>query len=56
MRRLDRVRGRGRSVRNRAVADLCQITRAVKQRLKQIQHRPDLLDSCRTGTGLIMNG
>ncbi|MFC8584475.1 transposase [Streptomyces sp. NPDC057217] len=37
-------------------ANLGQITRAVKHRLKQIQHHPDLADSCLVGTGLIMGG
>ncbi|MFF2009454.1 transposase [Streptomyces sp. NPDC058195] len=38
---------------NLAAADLGQITRAVKRRLKQIQYRPDLVDGCLAGTGLI---
>jgi hypothetical protein len=38
---------------NLAAADLAQITRAVKRRLKQIQQRPDPVDACRTATGLI---
>ncbi|MCZ4098500.1 transposase [Streptomyces sp. H39-C1] len=33
-------------------ADLGQITRVVKRRLKKIQYRPNLVDSCLTGTGL----
>ncbi|WP_263986537.1 transposase [Streptomyces sp. NK15101] len=45
-----------RDIGNLAAADLGQITRAVKRRLKQIQYRPDLVDGCRTGTGLIMDG
>ncbi|WP_411138468.1 transposase [Streptomyces sp. C10] len=45
-----------RDIGNLAAADLGQITRAVKHRLKQIQHRPDLVDSCLTGTGLTMDG
>ncbi|MFC8708047.1 transposase [Streptomyces anulatus] len=41
-----------RDIGNFAAADLGQITRAVKRRLKQIQYRPDLVDGCLTGTGL----
>lgn len=41
-----------RDIGNLAAADLGQITRAVKRRLKQIQYRPDLVDGCLTGTGL----
>jgi len=42
-----------RDIGNLAAADLGQITRAVKHRLKRIQYRPDLVDGCLTGTGLI---
>ncbi|MER5834991.1 hypothetical protein ABT116_30195 [Streptomyces sp. NPDC002130] len=42
-----------RDIGNLAAADLGQITRSVKRRLKQIQYRPDLADSCLAGTGLI---
>jgi hypothetical protein len=45
-----------RDVSNLAAADLGQITRAVKRRLKQIQYRPDLVDGCLAGTGLTMDG
>ncbi|MFC7264685.1 transposase [Streptomyces lutosisoli] len=45
-----------RDVGNLAAADLGEITRVVKRRLKQIQYRPDLVDGCLTGTGLIMDG
>ncbi|WP_406840960.1 transposase [Streptomyces sp. AHU1] len=38
---------------NLAAADLGQITRAVKRRLKQIRYRPDFVDSCLAGTSLI---
>ncbi|MFJ8009906.1 helix-turn-helix domain-containing protein [Streptomyces fagopyri] len=41
---------------NLAAADLGQVTRAVKHRLKQIQYRPDLVDGCLAGTGLILDG
>ncbi|MFF7441730.1 transposase [Streptomyces sp. NPDC008122] len=45
-----------RDVGNLAAADLSQITRALKRRLKQIQYRRDLLDGCLAGTGLVMDG
>ncbi|MEU1201647.1 transposase [Streptomyces sp. NPDC005813] len=45
-----------RDIGNLAAADLGQITRVVKRRLKQIQYRPDLVDGCLAGTGLIMDG
>ncbi|MFB7541799.1 transposase [Streptomyces zaomyceticus] len=45
-----------RDIGNLAAADLGQITRVVKHRLKQIQYRPDLVDGCLAGTGLIMDG
>ncbi|MFF0477845.1 transposase [Streptomyces sp. NPDC004284] len=45
-----------RDIGDLAAADLGQITRAVKRRLKQIQHHPDLVDGCLAGTGLIMDG
>jgi len=38
---------------NLAAADLGQITRALKRRLKQIQYRPDLVDACLATTELI---
>nr|WP_244260241.1 transposase [Kitasatospora cineracea] len=41
-----------RDIGNLAAADLGQITRAVKHRLKQIQYRPDMVDGCLAGTGL----
>ncbi|MFF3686804.1 hypothetical protein [Streptomyces sp. NPDC002187] len=37
---------------NLAAADLGQITRTVKRKLTMLQHRPQLLDGCLTGTGL----
>jgi transposase len=37
---------------NLAAADLTQITRAVKRRLKRIQYRPELVDGCLATTGL----
>ncbi|MFG2780251.1 transposase [Streptomyces prunicolor] len=45
-----------RDIGNLAAVDLGQITRVVKRRLKQIQYRPDLVDGCLAGTGLIMDG
>lgn len=35
-----------REIGNLAAADLTQITRAVKRRLKRIQYRPELVDGC----------
>lgn len=37
---------------NLSVADLGQITRTVKRELTTLQHQPQLLDGCLTGTGL----
>ncbi|WP_411146804.1 hypothetical protein [Streptomyces sp. x-80] len=45
-----------RDIGNLAAADPSQITRAVKRRLKQIRYRPDAVDGCLAGTGLVMNG
>jgi transposase len=45
-----------RDIGNLAAANLGQITRAVKHKLKQVQYRPDLIDGCLAGTGLIMDG
>ncbi|MFB7223594.1 transposase [Streptomyces sp. NPDC056227] len=45
-----------RDIGNLAAADLGQITRAVKRKLKQIQYRPDFVDGCLAGTDLIMDG
>lgn len=45
-----------RDIGNLAAADLSQITRALKRRLKQIQYRRDLLDGCLASTGLITDG
>ncbi|MFF4345468.1 transposase [Kitasatospora sp. NPDC001540] len=44
-----------RDIGNLAAADLGQITRAVKRRLKRIQYRPDLVDDCLASTGLILD-
>lgn len=45
-----------RDTGNLAAADLSQITRAVKHRLKTIQYRPHLIDGCLAGTGLTLDG
>ncbi|WP_310794848.1 transposase [Streptomyces sp. TLI_171] len=44
-----------RDIGNLAAADLGQLTQAVKHRLKQIQYRPDLVDSCLADTGLSLD-
>jgi transposase len=44
-----------RDIGNLAAADLSQITRAVKRRLKQIQYRPDVVDGCLAGTDLLID-
>ncbi|GHG45084.1 hypothetical protein Shyd_85510 [Streptomyces hydrogenans] len=41
---------------NLAAADLGEITRAVKHRLKKLQYHPDLLDGCIAATGLSLDG
>ncbi|WP_233227469.1 transposase [Streptomyces sp. I4(2020)] len=43
-----------RDIGNLAAADLSQIARAVKHRLKQLQYRPDVIDGCLAGTGLAL--
>ncbi|MFE1963253.1 transposase [Streptomyces sp. NPDC059479] len=43
-----------REIGNLAAADLTQITRAVKRKLKQIQYRPDVIDGCLAGTSLAL--
>ncbi|QKW24053.1 transposase [Kitasatospora sp. NA04385] len=45
-----------RDIGNPAAADLGQITRAVKRKLKMLQYRADAIDGCLAGTGLIMDG
>ncbi|MEV7565386.1 transposase [Streptomyces tanashiensis] len=45
-----------RDIGNLAAAALGQITRVVRAGLKQIRHRPDFVDSCLAGTGLIADG
>uniref|UniRef100_UPI0039083EDD transposase n=1 Tax=Streptomyces bacillaris TaxID=68179 RepID=UPI0039083EDD len=41
-----------RDLGNLAAADLSQVTRAVKRRLKMLQYRPEVIDGCLVGTGL----
>ncbi|MEU9439800.1 transposase [Streptomyces sp. NPDC048304] len=43
-----------REIGNLAAADLGQITRAVKRRLKRLQYRPELVDGCLAATGLML--
>ncbi|MFJ5118773.1 transposase [Kitasatospora sp. NPDC088548] len=45
-----------RDIGNLAAANLGQLTRAVKHKLKQIQYRPHLVDGCLAGTGLALDG
>ncbi|MEU6775205.1 transposase [Streptomyces sp. NPDC046759] len=45
-----------RDLGNPAAADLSEITRAVKRRLKKIQYRPDLVDGCVTAAGPSLDG
>ncbi|MFF2821313.1 transposase [Kitasatospora cineracea] len=45
-----------RDIGNLAAADLGQITRAVKRRLKKIQYRPNTIDGCLSDTGLLLDG
>lgn len=40
---------------NLAAADLSQVTRAVKRKLKMLQYRPEVIDGCLAGTGLSMD-
>lgn len=43
-----------REIGNLTAAELTQITRAVKRRLKRIQYPPELVDGCLTTTGLTL--
>lgn len=45
-----------RDIGNLAAANLGQLTRAVKHKLKQIQYRPHPVDGCLAGTGLALDG
>ncbi|MET7319606.1 transposase [Streptomyces sp. NPDC005549] len=40
---------------NLAAADLGQVTRAVKRKLKTLQYRPEVIDGCLAGTGLTLS-
>ncbi|MFF1746766.1 transposase [Streptomyces mirabilis] len=44
-----------RDLGNLAAADLSQITRAVKRKLKMLPYRPHVIDGCLTGTGLVLD-
>jgi hypothetical protein len=44
-----------RDIGNLAAADLSQITRAVKCKLKMLQYRPEVIDGCLAGTGMTLN-
>ncbi|MET8644954.1 hypothetical protein [Streptomyces sp. NPDC004675] len=44
-----------REIGNLAAADLAQITKAIKRRLRRIQYRPDIVDGCLAGTGLAIH-
>jgi len=43
-----------REIGNLAAADLGQITRAVKRKLKMLQYRPEAIDGCLAETGLTL--
>lgn len=43
-----------RDIGNLAAADLGQITRAVKRKLKMPQYRPEVIDGCLAGTSLAL--
>ena len=43
-----------RDIGNLAAADLGQITRAVKRKLKMLQYRPEVIDGCLVGTGMAL--
>ncbi|MFB7336021.1 transposase [Streptomyces adustus] len=42
-----------RDIGNLAAANLGEVTRAVKRKLNTLQERPDVIDGCLTGTGLM---
>ncbi|AMW15033.1 hypothetical protein A4E84_39610 [Streptomyces qaidamensis] len=44
-----------RDIGNLAAADLGQITRAVKRKLKMLQYRPEIIDGCLAGTELALD-
>ncbi|MEU4089292.1 hypothetical protein AB0F76_34270 [Streptomyces aureus] len=39
-----------------AAADLGQITRGVKRKLKMLQYRPEIIDGCLVGAGPTLSG
>ncbi|MET9499498.1 hypothetical protein [Streptomyces sp. NPDC006552] len=41
-----------RDIGNLAAADLGQITRVMKRKLKMLQYRPEAIDGCLAGTDL----
>ncbi|MFC9398082.1 transposase [Streptomyces sp. NPDC057027] len=43
-----------RDIGNLATADLSQITCAVKRKLKMLQYRPEVVNGCLAGTGLVL--
>ncbi|WSN71119.1 transposase [Streptomyces sp. NBC_01361] len=43
-----------RDIGNLAAADLSQITRAVRRKLKMLQYRPEVINGCLAGTGLVL--
>jgi hypothetical protein len=43
-----------RDIGNLAAADLGQVTRAVKRKLKMLQYQPEVIDGCLAGTGLTL--
>ncbi|MEY9968339.1 hypothetical protein ABIA33_006423 [Streptacidiphilus sp. MAP12-16] len=44
-----------RGIGNLAAADLGQVTRAVKRKLKMFQYRPEVIDGCLADTGLTLS-
>ncbi|GAA2941655.1 hypothetical protein GCM10010518_30980 [Kitasatospora cinereorecta] len=44
-----------RDIGNLAAADIGQVTRAVKRKLKMLQYRPEVIDGCLAGTGLTLS-
>ncbi|WTZ85425.1 transposase [Streptomyces sp. NBC_01384] len=44
-----------RDIGNLAAANLGQVTRAVKRKLKMLQYRPEAIDGCLAGTGLVLD-
>lgn len=44
-----------RDIGNLAAADLGQVTRAVKRKLKMLRYRPEAIDGCLACTGLTLS-